>query len=192
MIRAEFAAVLAAAQRGDDAAFTRIFRDAQPPLLRYLRVIDPARAEDVAADTWDRVAARLGRFSGDERAFREWLFTIARRGVAGQGRPRTRRRTTPRHRSGAEDPLTLPDATDAVLERLGTQAALAAVAELTPDEAEIIMLRMVAGLDTQQVARLVGKSPGEVRAAAHRALRRLARRPQPPRDGSTECQARPA
>ena len=45
---------------------------------------------------------------------------------------------------------------------------------LPPDQAEIILLRVVAGLDTSDVARMVGKSPGAVRVAAHRGLRRLA------------------
>ena len=38
----------------------------------------------------------------------------------------------------------------------------------------MILLRVVAGLDTDTVARLVGRSPGAVRVAAHRGLRRLA------------------
>ena len=41
-------------------------------------------------------------------------------------------------------------------------------------QAEVILLRVVAGLDTETVARLVGRSPGAVRVAAHRGLRRLA------------------
>ena len=50
-----------------------------------------------------------------------------------------------------------------------------AVAPMLPhDLAEIIMLRVVVGLDACDVARIVGKSPGAVRVAAHRGLRRLA------------------
>ncbi len=51
---------------------------------------------------------------------------------------------------------------------------LTLIASLPPDQAEIIMLRVVAGLDAREVARMVGKSPGAVRVAAHRGLRRLA------------------
>ena len=67
-----------------------------------------------------------------------------------------------------------PDTADVVLERLSTRAVLAAIASLPTDQAEIIMLRVVAGLDAPSVARIVGKSPGAVRVAAHRGLRRLA------------------
>jgi len=38
----------------------------------------------------------------------------------------------------------------------------------------VILLRVVAGLDNETVARLTGRSPGAVRVAAHRGLRRLA------------------
>ena len=48
------------------------------------------------------------------------------------------------------------------------------VSSLPRDQAEIIMLRVVAGLDAGDVARMVGKTPGAVRVAAHRGLRRLA------------------
>ena len=36
------------------------------------------------------------------------------------------------------------------------------------------MLRVVAGLDTEMVAHLLGRSQGAIRVAAHRGLKRLA------------------
>ena len=48
------------------------------------------------------------------------------------------------------------------------------VAQLAPLQAEVILLRVIAGLDVDSVARLVGRRPGAVRVAAHRGLRRLA------------------
>ena len=66
------------------------------------------------------------------------------------------------------------DAADIALEHLSTRAAIALLADLPPLQAEVILLRVVAGLDTEAVAKLVGRSPGAVRVAAHRGLRRLA------------------
>ena len=174
VIGAAFAATLAKAQDGDEAAFTCIFRDVQPALVRYLRVIAPGAADDVAGDTWVRVVDGLAGFRGDEAAFRAWLFTIARHRAADRGRWRARHPTVTLEDSAAADRLTAPDAAEVALERFGTRAALAAVARLPRDQAEIIMLRVVADLDTRQVARITGKSPGAVRVAAHRGLRRLA------------------
>jgi len=68
-----------------------------------------------------------------------------------------------------------PDAADLALHNLATQRAIALVSTLPPLQAEVIMLRVVAGLDTEAVAELLGRSPGAVRVAAHRGLRRLAR-----------------
>jgi len=174
VIGAAFAATLAQAQDGDDTAFTCIFRDVQPVLVRYLRVIAPGAADDVAGDTWLHVVDGLTGFRGDEAAFRAWLFTIARHRAADRGRWRARHPTVALEESGAADRLTAPDAADVALERIGLRAALAAVAQLPPEQAEIVMLRVVAGLDTSQVAQITGKSPGAVRVAAHRGLRRLA------------------
>jgi RNA polymerase sigma-70 factor (ECF subfamily) len=67
-----------------------------------------------------------------------------------------------------------PDAAGQAIENLATEEALAAVTALPPQQAEVILLRVVAGLDTDAVARIVGTSPGAVRVAAHRGLRRLA------------------
>ena len=169
-----FAATLSAARGGDEAAFTAIFRDVQPVLLRYLHIIGPESADDIASETWLQALAGLRKFRGDERSFRAWLFTIARHRAVDWGRSRARRAAVPLAGSGAEERLTAPDPADVVLERLATRAVLAAIATLPREQAEIILLRVVVGLDTAAVGRLVGKSQGAVRVSAHRGLRRLA------------------
>ena len=55
-----------------------------------------------------------------------------------------------------------------------TQSAIALLSELPRLQAEVVLLRVLAGLDTNAVARLLGRSPGAVRIAGHRGLRRLA------------------
>jgi RNA polymerase sigma-70 factor, ECF subfamily len=90
-----FGGVLGAAQGGSEAAFSQLWRDGNPALLRYLRVIVPGAAEDVAADTWVQVVRGLAAFRGDERAWRAWLFTTARRRAIDEGRRRSRRPEAP-------------------------------------------------------------------------------------------------
>jgi RNA polymerase sigma-70 factor (ECF subfamily) len=172
VIGEDFPAVLAAAQKGDEGAFSVLWRDCNPSLLRYLRVIAPEYAEDVAAETWVSVVRGLSRFRGAEAAWRAWLFTTARRRVVDDGRRRSRRPESPM--AEVEAAPWAADTADLALENLGTRAAITAVATLPPLQAEVIMLRVVAGLDTETVAQLVGRSPGAVRVAAHRGLRRLA------------------
>jgi RNA polymerase sigma-70 factor, ECF subfamily len=174
VIGEEFAAVLAAAQLGSEAAFSVLWRDGNPALLRYLRVIAPGGSEDVAAETWVQVVRGLSSFRGDERAWRAWLFTTARRRAIDESRRLSRHPVAslaelPR----AREPRT-EDAAGQAMENLGTAAALAAIATLPPLQAEVILLRVLAGLDTEAVAQMVGRTPGAVRVAAHRGLRRLA------------------
>ena len=173
MIGGAFGVTLAHARTGDEQAFACIFRDVQPSLLRYLRVIatDP---EDVAGETWVQVVSGLRRFRGGEQDFRAWLFTIARHRAADAGRSRARRPAVPLDMTEAAQQVTTPDAADQALETVSTQATMALIKSLPPDQAEIIILRVVAGLDTGDVAKIVGKTPGAVRVAAHRGLRRLA------------------
>jgi RNA polymerase sigma-70 factor (ECF subfamily) len=173
VIGAAFRDILASAQAGNEAAFTQLFRDVQPSLLRYLRLIAPD-AEDVAGDTWLQVVGGLRRFRGEEHEFRAWLFTIARHRAVDSGRSRARRPVVPLELTEAEQHFTSPDAADQALEAVSTRAVLALIASLPDDQAEIIMLRVVAGLEAREVARIVGKTPGAVRVAAHRGLRKLA------------------
>ena len=168
-----FDALLARARSGDERAFEAIYRELQPRVARYLQVHAPDVAEDAAADAWYEVARAIHRFEGNEIAFRAWVFTIARRKVIDQARRDARRHT-----------VTLPDeqrepggddAADIAARAEQTRQAIALVRTLPPDQAEVVMLRVVGGLDNTEIAELVGKSPGAVRVLAHRGLKRLAR-----------------
>jgi RNA polymerase sigma-70 factor (ECF subfamily) len=169
-----FTRTLDAARSGDEPALAALWRELQPALLRYLRAVEPGTAEDIASDTWLEVTRRLDRFSGDERDFRAWLFTIARHRLIDARRRAARHRTAPvawiPERPGRDDP-----AAD-VLAGLSTQASVRLVSELPPEQAEAILLRVMVGLDTQQVALIMGKQPGNVRVLSHRGLRSLAQR----------------
>ena len=131
-------------------------------------------AEDVAAETWVHVIRGLTAFRGDEAGWRAWLFTTARRRVIDDARRSARRPAVPLDEMTLADAPAAPDAADVALENLDTQAAIALMRELPRLQAEAILLRVVAGLDTAESAKLLGRSPGAVRVAAHRGLRRLA------------------
>ena len=176
MIGPSFPAVLAAAQRGDEQAFAVLWRELQPAVLRYLRVAAPEAAEDLAADTWVSVLRGLARFRGDEQGFRALIFTAARHRALDWRRQSSRRQAASVPIEDLYDRPAPDDPAEAVLEAQSTRAALALIAELPRNQAEVVTLRMVAGLDVAQVARIVGKRPGAVRTLTHRGLRRLAQR----------------
>jgi RNA polymerase sigma-70 factor, ECF subfamily len=176
MIGDEFPAVLRAAAAGDEHAFGRLWHDLQPRLLRYFAVVSSAVAEDLASETWLGVVRGLQRFQGNEPAFRAWVFTIARHEVLDWRRRAARRAVEDMPANGPAEQVAPDDPAADALEGLATRAALAQVATLPADQAEAIVLRVVAGLDVQRVADLMGKRPGAVRVLTHRGLRRLAER----------------
>lgn len=173
MIGDDFARILDRAQHGDEAAFTVLWRDLNPALLRYL-VVTGEPADDVASETWATVVTGLARFSGDENAWRAWVFTTARRRAVDAGRKRVR---TAAH-DGSWQPwdafgTQARDPADLMVQRIDTDAALALVSQLSRLQAEVVMLRVVGGLSVDEVARVVGRNPGAVRVAHHRGLVRL-------------------
>jgi RNA polymerase sigma-70 factor, ECF subfamily len=168
-----FAETLRCAQAGEEWAIVSLWRDLQPRLLRFLGGRDPRAAEDVASETWLRVARNLGAFDGDEVEFRAWFFTIARRTLIDWQRKAGRRPVTVAL-GELNEPPSRDDPIAATIEAFETNQALELVARLPEDQAEVILLRVVGGLDSAQVAELLGKRPGTVRVLQHRGLRRLA------------------
>lgn len=171
----EFARVLAAARAGEEWAVARLYRALQPAVLRYLMARDAAEAEDVAAQVWLEVARALPRFEGDEDGFRALVFTIARRRLLNARRGRGRRRSDPVPVESLASVEAPDDPAAEVVARLDGAAAAARIAALLPpDQAEVVLLRVVGGLSVEEVAAIVGKRPATVRVMQHRALRRLA------------------
>lgn len=177
MTTTEFGPVLAAAQDGAQWAVAVLWRDLHPRLLRFLRGLDPVLAEDVEADTWLAAARDLASFHGDEQQFRGWMFKIARNRLIDARRREARRRSVAmppealRERPDDDDPAVT------VLDVLSADAAVALVRQFLPaHQAEVILLRVLGGLDVDDVAAIVGKRPGNVRVLQHRGLRRLAER----------------
>jgi RNA polymerase sigma-70 factor, ECF subfamily len=166
----EFEATLRAAQCGADWAVAALYRDLQPSVLRYLTAQEPNEGEDLASQVWLEAGTCLGGFEGDESAFRCWLFTIARRRLIDLRRSRARRRTQP---VPLEQLAERPDPTEP-FERAEGGAALRCLAALPAEQAEIVLLRVVGGLDSYEVAAVTGKKPGTVRVIQKRALERLA------------------
>jgi RNA polymerase sigma-70 factor (ECF subfamily) len=169
-----FAAALARAREGDEAAFATVYRTVNPRLVGYLYGIVGHDADDVAAEAWHDVVRGLDGFRGDGPAFRAWAAAIARnRALDHLRRIRHRPRTTGLDEAAAEPPPER-DSEGLALENLSTAHALSLIAELPRDQAEAVLLRVMLGLNAPAAAQVLGKRPGAVRTAAHRGLKRLA------------------
>ena len=186
--------LIASAVAGEEWALTVLYRRHQPALLQFLRGLAGEECEDLAAETWIDAARALRHFEGTERAFRSLLFTIGRRRAVDQLRARTRRRTDPADpdrmpesampaawataaTSGGADPV------EVVLEADAAGEATRRIRELLPtDQAEVVLLRVVAGLSVAETAQVVGRTAAAVSVLQTRALQRLARRLGQPGD----------
>jgi RNA polymerase sigma-70 factor (ECF subfamily) len=161
------------AQAGDEEAFAAIWRHSHPGLVRYLRVMAGPEADDLAADTWLQVARTFDRFTGNQASFRAWLFTIARHRCIDWRRQQGRRGTRIVAAEGLPEEASEDDTEAMVEDATSTEAAVALIARLPPDQAEAVYLRVIADLDVATVAEIMGRQPGAVRVLAHRGLRRL-------------------
>jgi RNA polymerase sigma-70 factor (ECF subfamily) len=167
---------LARARAGEEVGFLGLWRELQPRLLRFLRVLNCADPEDVAGETWLQVVRDLDRFHGDSDDFRRWLLTVARHRAIDAARARQRRPAMP-----------LPDDFDAladgqavedrVIEALSADEAVRLLSAMTPDQARAVALRVIAGLDTTATASVLGRPRAAIRLALHRGLRALAKDP---------------
>ncbi|MEW6473956.1 MAG: RNA polymerase sigma factor [Actinomycetota bacterium] len=190
----QFLGILTAAQEGGEWAVAALYRWLHPSVVGYLRARAGEDAEDLAAETWLAVARGLRGFSGDESAFRSWVFTIAHRRLvdhhrATARRPRTRSLTPGDHQGGpaeegpTADPPSPDDPAGETIDALTSDEAMRRILSLLPpDQAEIVLLRVVGGLPVDDVAQITGRRPGTVRVLQHRALRRLADRLERPEE----------
>lgn len=166
--------VIARAQR-DPAAFAPLYETYFDTVYRYChaRLGDGPAAEDAASQVFTNALAALPRFRADERpgAFRSWLFTIAHNVVANQHRSRARRPVG--SLADADDVVDAgPSPEDEAVTAEARQTIQTVLAHLTEEQRRVVELRL-AGLTDVEIARVIGRKHGAVRAAQYRALLKL-------------------
>lgn len=145
-----------------------VYRSLAPAVLGYLRSQRVPDPEDVLGEVFLHVAQRIARFRGDDADLRRWVFTITRRRVIDTWRRRS-----------ARPSVTVDALPDVAMTEPAIDAAdpalIAAVAALTPDQRDVVLLRFVADLPLQDVARITCRPIGAVKALQHRGLAALGR-----------------
>lgn len=195
--RHDLNAALTAARAGDPDGVAGLYRALASPLLSYLRtqVRRWDDAEDLLAQAFLEAVRDIRRFSGDAGGFRAWLFRIAHNRAIDLARRQSRSPEAP-----------LEDAADRVApERVEDEAMAAeerarlwgAVRALPPDQRAAVTLRLAGGLSSREIASVLGKRLGAIKALQHRALQNLARalaglrEPTPTPDPSPPAGRRP-
>ena len=148
MLGNAFTRTLRDAQAGDEAAFARLWSDANPLMVRYLRVIGVDDPYDAACEGWITVVRGLPGYHGDETAWRVWLLACARM-RAQEGNLRQTWGSVTVLPGVVLDPFDEPlELDDLVLEddveRRGVGDSIAAIKELPLGQGEVLMLRLCA------------------------------------------------
>ena len=156
------------AKAGSRNALEEIFRVYQPGLIRYLHTRAPGLAEDVASQTWISVAKSISNFHGDGSALRGWILTIGHRRLTDEFRRQERRLD---HAAELIDITDNATPEDIVTESAGWAKRL--LSQLPPQQADVVMMRVIGGLSVQEVADATGLSRANVRVLSHRGLARL-------------------
>ena len=167
-------ALVRAARRGDASAWEALYRRAYPRLLAYARrrLASDDAARDAVAETMARAVRGLDAYRGDGGGFDAWLSGIVRHVVLDVQRSAGRRPVT--SMVGVAEPVSSAAGPEELL--LGSYEAAAmraAFSTLSAADQELLELRVVLGLSSDEVATVLGKRAGAVRMAQARALDRL-------------------
>ncbi len=170
-----------------------VYRSLAAPVLGYLRAQRVPEPEDVVGDVFLQVARDLPRFRGDEAALRSWVFSIAHNRAMDAHRKSARNRSTVNPDLASPSPASSSPwsgaawgssrSSDSLADRQPAPAEpdpldpvlVDALAALSADQREVVVLRFVADLSLEAVAKITGRRVGAVKALQHRALENLRR-----------------
>ncbi len=175
----DFDALLRDVKLGRPSAWDRCYRWLAPAVHGYLRMQGAHEAEDLTSEVFLAVFRNIETFTGTEANFRSWVFVIAHRRLQDERRRRVRRPRGDTLDAAHEAVAAAPDAEAEALRALSGARVREVCGRLAPDQREVLLLRIVADLTVDQVAEVVGKTPGAVKQLQRRgfdAIRRLVER----------------
>lgn len=167
----DFSVVLKAAQHGESWAFEALYHSTRSSLGAFVSARGVTDADDLVSEVFLGVFRYLGSFSGQEAEFRAWLFRIARNKIADWFRAKGRGAPTVAFPEGFDHyggDVESEAATGLAREDLAKLSAT-----LNPDQAEVLVLRLVGDFTVAQVAQVMGRSEGSIKAHQRRALAQL-------------------
>jgi len=157
----------------DRAAFAVLYRRYLDRVYGYCFYLlgDHHDAEDVTERTFLAALAAIDRFRDQGAGFRSWLFRIAHNQVANALRSRGRRRTSPLE--SVAEPMASTDTADEIGRADEARRVRRALGKVSEDRRQVLVLRFVDGLSSQEIGAVLDRSPGAIRVLQHRALREM-------------------
>jgi RNA polymerase sigma-70 factor (ECF subfamily) len=163
------------AQLGDRQAVDALYRRYSEPILAFLTACVGNRhdAEDLTTQTFVRMLESLPRFRFGPAPFSAWLYRIARNLAVDHFR--SSGRTQPLASVPVSRGSDQPSAEDLAMRWFGLASILRVLRVLPEEQQQVVLLKFVCSLGNAEVARIVGRSEGAVKALQHRALDSLQR-----------------
>jgi len=161
----------------DASAFGDLYRIYFPQLLRYVstRVTGAQEAEDLTNTVFEKAFAAIGRYEPSPAQFSTWLYTIAQNTIIDYYRKRRLPQVDDADAAlfTITDPGEGPEASLLAGER--KDILYQAIMRLTPEQRLVVGCRFYFNLPVQEVAQMMGKTEGAVKALQFRALAKLRR-----------------
>ena len=165
--------LLAQAAASDPQAFASLYDRFFPRVYTYLRYRcgDAAEADDLAAQVFERLLARLEQYQPQRGAFEPWLFTIAHNVLIDHARKQRRFWQFWQEQVRQTGPGISPE--EHVIGKEDTQHLLAAIARLDERSRELVSLKFFAQLSNRQIAEMLQLSESNVGVILYRAVAQM-------------------
>ncbi len=174
----ELAALALAAKGGDGASREALIREIRPAVLRYVlaRGLSDHDADDVTQDVCVAVLQAVDRWRNEGHSVWAVVFAIVRHKLADRGRQQRRQNEALYDDMSAHD-RARGDSPAELVERDESAAGVRALLDsLPPTQRDVLMLRVIAGLNCAETAEALGLTAGSVRVLQYRGMTALRRR----------------
>lgn len=187
-----FQQCIADARDGHPEAWTELYDRLAPMVYAYLRTQSLEDPDDVAGETFLQVVRDIHRFEGTERQFRSWVLTIAHHRMLDARRARARRPSRSMPTEALPQGASSDETTTPVLETAQWETIESVLSQLTTDQREVVVLRVVSELTLEETAQVLDRTVGSVKALQHRAYNALRAQISGSRNPTTLDDAHPA
>lgn len=169
----DFEQCIADAREGHPAAWTELYDRLAPMVYAYLRGQSLEDPDDVAGETFLQVVRDIHGFEGTERQLRSWVLAIAHHRMLDARRSRARRPAQSMPTEKLPQPTTADETAAPLLETAQWENIQAVLEQLTVDQREVVVLRVVNELTLEETAQVLDRTVGSVKALQHRAYNAL-------------------
>lgn len=161
------------ASQHDPAAFAQLYNAYVDKIYKYIyyKVGNTPDAEDLCEQVFLKAWEAIGRYTWCGYPFSSWLYKLAHNLVVDHYR--SKREALPLNDilSTADEPIIDPEA--ALNLSLDAAELSDAMAQLTQEQRQVIALKFIEGYDNAEIAQMLNKKEGAIRALQYRALRSL-------------------